>query len=1088
LSKRVLAAFLVTLFIVATFATVAEVQAHFTLGEQGTTGPVPLTYGSDETAKYWVAGTAGDHVEGNIAYVNPGFNFKYPIDQLPNYYSPDGAIITDTVGSLWFVINFTEALEEGQAGAPGGDGAAVNITREANAFSGNWLYIAIPPEFEPVGWNPKEGETGWVATSITNNYATIETGVFGGTNAWAPNWWYIRISSWTDDGAVSGLIHTPHTDKGFLYTKGMDPYPDRQMRGGVFDGCYWVWVGGLKAPSCAGRYFFKILYTDPEWPWNPWEKLISFPPQNYPTLVVKGELDPGYISGKLLYCGSYYYGYFYGKPINVSGRVRAEGEAIDPITNEPTGRKVCGVGYFNASAMGFYEIEGLAPGIYTLTAEAEGFPPVTLGTEITVKRGQSIHGVNIYVCPGAKIKLKVNSKCPTGAVDFPGYVVVNGSEGSVGDKLGWYPGYDAPHPVTGEIGDWGYYWVDLTDSEGNWIAKRNGYWDIETSPRSFEVYFGDKTSYKGAEVLWDGHVPDDYAWYISGVPAGVYYVYIRVFGYVQLDEYEVVVPSAQYTGEIYREVDIFKGGVVHATIHFHNQEMPSADEAPLNGGDLIIEAYDAEGKFVAWNATTIPDPPYPENETVTVDVIGDAWDGAFTGPHGLDAGTYTFKVWYPGYAQQEFPMHTVQLCSDNSFSFHLIKGANITVTVYSRDWQSPAQPLYWQHPPSRLRVYFYNSAGDYVGRASGNQVADVDSVDFSFDGMAWSLDDYIVTFWTIDGPLRPSGLPTDVYTIKGFTVGYIQKAVPEVWAQKASSTGDIPLYLYAGARIYITVNFKIEELFAPLPPDAWSYYFRINVKDEEGNLAAANITSVPQAADTGMHDGVTQWTFEVVGFNGFDTPGWENVWTAADPPDMPVETGFVPKWAFGYWEPASNKYTGAGYHKDYGIDAGTYTLEVIEESDAGYVQTATVAVTVSLMGSATVYLDMHRQAYIGGTVWQRNYMGDFRTASWYTVELSGSPASTTATRDGGYHFWAPAGTYTLKVYLAAPDPTDAVVVQERTVVVTWGATASGQDFYLEEGGVPIPEFPAAGVLMLISALAASLYLLRWRKQAIVPMP
>ena len=203
---------------------------------------------------------------------------------------------------------------------------------------------------------------------------------------------------------------------------------------------------------------------------------------------------------------------------------------------------------------------------------------------------------------------------------------------------------------------------------------------------------------------------------------------------------------------------------------------------------------------------------------------------------------------------------------------------------------------------------------------------------------------------------------------------------------------------------------------------------------------------------------------------------------------MPVETGFVPSNAFGYWEPASNKFTGAGYHKDYGIDAGTYTIDVIMETDAGYVQTATVAVTVSLMGSATVYLDMHQQAYIGGTVYQRNYMGDFRTASWYIVELSGSPAASTWTRDGGYHFWAPAGTYTLKVYLAAPDPTDAVVVQERTVVVTWGATAIGQDFYLEEGGVPIPEFPAAGVLMLISALAASLYLLRWRKQAIVQMP
>jgi len=190
----------------------------------------------------------------------------------------------------------------------------------------------------------------------------------------------------------------------------------------------------------------------------------------------------------------------------------------------------------------------------------------------------------------------------------------------------------------------------------------------------------------------------------------------------------------------------------------------------------------------------------------------------------------------------------------------------------------------------------------------------------------------------------------------------------------------------------------------------------------------------------------------------------------------------VPSKAFGYFEPSTWE-----KHLDYGIDAGTYTLEVIDETD-GYVQTATVAVTVSLMGSATVFLDMHKMASIGGTIYQRNYMGDFVRASWYTVELSGSPAATTSTKDGSFSFNVPAGTYTLKAYLAAPDQTDAVVLQERTVVVTWGASAGGQDFYMEEGGVPIPEFPAAGVLMLISALAASLYLLRWRKQAIVPMP
>jgi len=946
LNNRILAAFLVTLFIVATFATVAEVQAHYTLGEQSPTGPVPDTYGSDETP--WTSGIEGHHVEGILGYVKAGLYYAYPQDQLDNYYSPDGAIITDTSGGLTFYINFTD-VEVDEETHP--DGAALNIGREVD-YSGNWLYICIPPEFGvPAGWVDHTAGEAYVTTSITNDYKTIQTGQFASDHDYAPSWWYVRISSYT---------LPDHEDKGYLYQPGMDPYPDRQIRTGWAKGLYSVSVSGLTAPSIAGKYMFKILYTDPAWADSPSMSYLSIPYQNYPTLVVKGELDPGYISGRVLYCGSYYFGEFYGKGVKKPGRVVAEGEAIDPVTNEPTGRPVKAWGYFSADAEGFYEIEGVAPGIYTLTAEAAGFPPVALGTQITVKRGQSLHGINIYVCPGAKIELKVNSKCPSGAVTWPEYAV-NVTEWNL------HPG-DITDVFPIKKPKWALY-----DEEGTVVVPtfNAGQWITAVDEKSFTMVIGDPSSYIGTEILWDGHVPNAKAHWISGLDAGTYYPKIYVFGYVQTDDYPVVVPSAQYTGMIYREMDIFKGGKMTATVHFHDNELPSAEVAPNTSGDLILEARDADDNLVAWNwthvdITALPDP----FKGVTLDVIGDK-----NVPYGIPAGTYTFKVYYYGYAQQEFPGQTVQLCTANSFSFHLVKGANITVTVYSRDWQSPSQVLYWLHEPSKLKVYFYNSAGDSVGDVSGNQVAGTDHLTFAFWGKNNGIADY-----KYDGSV-PTGLPTDVYSIEAYTVGYIQKAVPEVWAQKATSTGDIPLYLFAGAAFHITVNFKTEELFAPLPPGEWSYYFRINIKDEEGNLAGANITSVPQATAT-QPDGVTQWTFDVLGFNGFDTPGRED-WTSgyADP----YETGFIPSKAWGYIEPVT--WT---EHYDYGIDAGTYTIEVIDETN-GYVQTATVAATVSLMGAATLYFDMHEQAHMSGTVWQRNFMGDFRRASWYTVEISGSP-------------------------------------------------------------------------------------------------
>ena len=49
---------------------------------------------------------------------------------------------------------------------------------------------------------------------------------------------------------------------------------------------------------------------------------------------------------------------------------------LDPYTGQsrPDLPLVDAVGYFNATAQGHYEVEGLAPGVYDLYASAAGFP------------------------------------------------------------------------------------------------------------------------------------------------------------------------------------------------------------------------------------------------------------------------------------------------------------------------------------------------------------------------------------------------------------------------------------------------------------------------------------------------------------------------------------------------------------------------------------------------------------------------------------------------------------------------------------------------------------------------------------------
>jgi len=468
------------------------------------------------------------HVPGHIAFVQPGTLYVPPSDQA-NYYSPDGAVLTDTVGDLFVYICLSDDLVDGQSGPinisfRGTDTSNMLIGQPQSLYElSKYIYIAIPPEFTPpvdwaAGWgdvlttNQGFGDTSNIETTITNDHNMIATGKFGPRHPVAPNWWFVRITAAPEnfpignteemarlqqlfglDGKIfntkytSGALGTVYKGSaGYLYPPNMDPWADRQMRTGDFQGCYRIKILSMKAPSCAGKQFFKIFYTStyqpsaylgvsslpdtspvyanggwpdrlqaPDSPWgqvynfDPWngylngyfEKYDSFYPENYPVILVKGEIDPGYVSGTIRYCGhsQYYYGSYYGAGVHTSGKVVAEGTAIDPLTNQPIGRQVCAAGYYlgqlpgqgewwkyrQTGTEGFYEIEGLAPGIYTLTAYAAGFVPRTLATQITVKRGQSVHGVDIYVCPTAKLQTKVYSKCPTGPVDWPTYVTLD---------------------------------------------------------------------------------------------------------------------------------------------------------------------------------------------------------------------------------------------------------------------------------------------------------------------------------------------------------------------------------------------------------------------------------------------------------------------------------------------------------------------------------------------------------------------------------------------------------------------------------------------------------------------------------------
>ena len=412
MSTCALATLCLAVFVLATAATVQQVSAIYTLGDQlpysvgeSNAGGLPLTPVNTEgnglplyPSQYQSPGTGtnvtyptGGHVPGHQAFVLPGSLYIPPSDQ-QQYYSPDGAIITGTQGDLFVYIcvsDFTNASS--LPGTPSGSeqGGPINISwrypttspgpNPGTAFQlSRYLYIAIPPEFTPpvawaAGWNDLTtvnqglGDTSNIETTITNDHNMIMTGQFSPRHPVAPNWWFIRITAeprnfpasqvaaLTDLNQKFNPKYTTDTiyqgSSGFLYPPNMDPWLDRQISpkdtNGVeknFAGCYRIKILNMKAPTCVGKYFFKIFYTSTNqpaasigilpwqadgtlttstiygtkggWPnlWqepnppnppystaspftiDPWsgylnnyfEKFDTFEPENYPVILVKG--------------------------------------------------------------------------------------------------------------------------------------------------------------------------------------------------------------------------------------------------------------------------------------------------------------------------------------------------------------------------------------------------------------------------------------------------------------------------------------------------------------------------------------------------------------------------------------------------------------------------------------------------------------------------------------------------------------------------------------------------------------------------------------------------------------------------------
>lgn len=694
--RKLAAALTIAIFILSTFAVVNPVAAHFTLGnltsmyryhandfDPHVAGPVGYVWpGSGQNAYSGLP---------NSASVNnaPGYQSPYPGSkpgltpssswyQLEgDAYAPFGAVLTGSTGDLIFGLNATCtpglwnnvnlnigcATQGGTRSSNGVVRSEIQTPLSDDAFWFTWM-ILIPPEFTVPG--ALTFDSSQIVSSLTNSYDRVYVAKLSPYDRYAPNWTLVAIT-------VDGI--TDQNNVGTVY------YNHQFIQFTKAGEWYYARINGVTAPPIAGRYFFKMAlsnlynfrysyYKDRnifgvgptlggDTSGGDFSPFVWVPPQNWPVILVKGEIDPAIITGTIRYAG--YNQSLYSLPLKEAGRVYAKMiTRLDPYTGQTRADlpNVDAVAYFNATAQGHYEVEGVAPGVFDLYASAAGYPQTLIASHITVLKGQSLH-LDGYLQPGPVIHGNVFTKHQFGDEPWPNspnsgqYVKIelysnptlsNLVDPSAGPPVSWSPlpctagGQEKYYGegAAGLCGDprdgsalafpWHEYVVSngysrdvgisdvlnsnlkASDPEGVGPPQK---WFVSggtTNPFHFE--FGVKGEY-GAPKDLSGEVPQVYSTWINGLTPGRYYVRAWIFRYVQtaldgssFQEYYFDVTPNEWAGDVTVPIDLRLSSWVNKTVYFHDTPN-TITTSPIHAvsGYLWGALVGADGHVYSYNVT-----------------------------------------------------------------------------------------------------------------------------------------------------------------------------------------------------------------------------------------------------------------------------------------------------------------------------------------------------------------------------------------------------------------------------------------------------------------------------------------------------
>jgi hypothetical protein len=443
----------------------------------------------------------------------------------------------------------------------------------------------------------------------------------------------------------------------------------------------------------------------------------------------------------------------------------------------------------------------------------------------------------------------------------------------------------APLPAAGGLD----ITVEATDPQGH--VFRVSPPPLPASPNTpFDIVTGEETDYVGL---------DPYGTVYAGLPStngGSYVLTIRIwiYGYVQELTEQVTIssmpgmvdPTTPFPANTVGPNPVLMevGGEIAGTINFWNLEAPESPAAGAAdvglppgtfGGNVVVEAFDHTGilrgvTVIEWTlAYTVP-------KAIAFGVIGfsNQYYGAEGGVWGMkdyglppDPQGYSLVVLMRGYSQNVTTPSPVSLSVGETsiVNVKMIRGGAMVVTVGSYDNRPGSLGIQAPQPwlflglsiPMKARVYFYDWQGNTVGYdessiaigpgVTNNALTDV------FSGQDYSLQN-IVFYGDV-----PTYIGNGNYTIKAFTLGYIQPRIASVEDSFAGlALAFIPLFI--GNEIDVTVPiFADADLLGTVPEPANSVAQVYDVTD--GNVLAGAMNDL-------IATGAPALDFPVYGFGG----------------------------------------------------------------------------------------------------------------------------------------------------------------------------------------------------------------------------